>query len=115
MSDDPKLGATLPDNAPWWARGIISVGHAFGVSAILLAFYMGQSAGLIPNPVEQELQEIKGVTIQHDAAMKELVRAVEEQGRQLAEDAKARQLRCVLRAKTDEDKKACFPSKERDE
>lgn len=108
MSDEQKT--TIPDNAPWWAKSIGFVGQTFGVSALILAFYMGQSAGLIPNPVAEELQEIKGVTLQHDASMKELVKVVEEQGRQLADENKSRQMRCVLRAKTDEEKKSCFPA-----
>ncbi len=107
MSDEQK--EHIPENAPWWARGIMAVGHAFGVSAILLGFYMGQSAGIIPNPVESELQEIKGVTIRHDAAMQALVKAVEVQGQQLAQDARERQMRCVLRAKTEDEKRVCFP------
>lgn len=109
MSDEDQK-PSIPDNAPWWVRGILAVGHAFGVSAILLAFYLGQSAGVIPNPVEEELQEIKGVTIRHAAAMQALVQVVEEQGKHLAQESKERQMRCVLRAKTEDEKRACFPS-----
>lgn len=108
MSDDPNH--QVPDSAPWWAKGILAVGHAFGVSAILLAFYMGQSAGIIPNPIEERLKNIEegmqqdaGHAIRHDATMQEMVKHVEE-------SAKRDQMKCVLRANTDEEKKACFPS-----
>lgn len=107
MSDEQK--PDIPDNAPWWAKGILAVGHAFGVSAILLAFYMGQSAGLIPNPVEERLAKIEegmqqdaGHAIRHDATMQEMVKHIEQ-------GAKRAQKHCVLQAKTDEEKKACFP------
>ncbi len=106
MSDEIK--PVIPDNAPWWAKGILAVGHAFGVSAILLAFYMGQSAGLIPNPVEselieikKELQEVKGALVQGTATIKEIVTALEDQN-------KRNQLRCVIKAKTDDEKRICL-------
>lgn len=113
MSDDIKPAMpTIPDNAPWWAKGIMVVGHTFGVSAILLGFYLGQSAGLIPNPVEselenikKELQELKGATLQGTASIKGIVTAMEEQNRR-------GQIRCVLKAKTDEEKKACLQGKD---
>lgn len=108
MSDEQK--PTIPDNAPWWAKGILAVGHAFGVSAILLAFYLGQSAGLIPNPVEERLAKIEegmqqdaGHAIRHDATMQEMVKHLDE-------SLKRDQMRCILRANTDVEKKACFPS-----
>ena len=106
MSDESKV--EIPDNAPWWARGIMAIGHAFGVSAILLAFYLGQSAGVIPNPVEEELievkkelQEVKGTLVQGTASIKEIVTAIEDQNKQ-------RQLNCILRAKTDDEKRTCL-------
>lgn len=108
MSDAPT--PTIPDNAPWWAKGIVAIGHAFGISAILLAFYLGQSAGLIPNPVEDRLAAIEagmqqdaGHAIRHDATMQEMVKHLDE-------SLKRDQLRCILRATTDQEKKACFPT-----
>ena len=104
-----QIPPTIPDNAPWWAKGIIAVGHAFGVSAILLGFYIGQSAGIIPNPVEERLTAIEaamqqdaGHAIRHDATMQEMVRHIEE-------STKREQMKCVLKATTDDEKKACFP------
>lgn len=111
MSDQPQSGlvnSTLD--------GIIRFGKEFGAIALILGFYMGQDAGLIGNPVadkleklQKEVQEIKGLGIQHDSSMRELTRNVEEQGRQLEDEAKGRQLRCVMRAQSDAEKKACFP------
>ncbi len=106
MSEEQK--PDIPESAPWWVKGIMAIGHAFGVSAILLAFYLGQSAGVIPNPVEEELaevkkelQEVKGTLVQGTASIKEIVTAIEDQNRQ-------RQLNCVLRAKTDDEKRTCL-------
>lgn len=117
MSDTQQPTPSIPDSAPWWAKGILAVGHAFGVSAILLAFYLGQSAGVIPNPVEERLEKIEagmqqdaGHAIRHDTTMQEMVKAVQEQTRHLEESAKQRQMWCVMKAKTDDEKKACFPA-----
>lgn len=112
MSDQPVPSNSLLD-------GIIKFGKEFGAIALILGFYMGQDAGYIGNPVEtklasieKEIQEIKGQGIQHDSTMKELTRAVESQGEQLEEEAKKRQIKCVLRASTPEERKACMSSKE---
>ena len=96
-------------------------GEKFGIPALLLCAYFGfdlaQQAGWVPNPVEnrlgtieKEIQEIKGQGIKHDTSMTELTKAVEAQGEQLEEEAKGRQMRCVMRATTDAEKKACFPN-----
>lgn len=95
-------------NAPWWLKGVLDIGHAFGVSAILLAFYMLQSAGVIPNPVEEELQEVKGQLVAHLAVTHNLMKAVEDHNKQYSEDMKAKQLRCVLKAKNETEKRLCF-------
>lgn len=99
--------------------GVIKFGKEFGAIALILAFYMGQDAGLIGNPtaekmeaIHKELQEIKGQNVQHNFTMQELTRAVESQGEQLEEEAKKRQIKCVLRATTPEERKACMTSKE---
>lgn len=110
MSEQPAgLSGSLLD-------GVIRFGKEFGAIALILAFFLGQDAGWINNPtvnelkeIKQEIQQVKGQVIQHDATMKELTKAVESQGEQLEEEAKKRQMRCVLRAKTEEEKKACFP------
>lgn len=99
--------------------GVIKFGKEFGAIALILGFYMGQDAGLIGNPVEtrlgaieKEIQEIKGQGIQHDATMKELTRAVEDQGEIITEQAKdrqrAKQRRCVSQAKTEPERMKCF-------
>lgn len=112
MSDQQPVSNSLID-------GVIKFGKEFGAIALILAFYMGQDAGLIGNPtaeklveIERELQQIKGQNIQHDATMKELTKAVESQGEQLEEEAKKRQIKCVLRANTPEERKACMTNKE---
>lgn len=115
MSEQPTSGGS----SNVLIDGVIKFWKELGALAVVLAFYLGQDAGYIANPVEEELgkihaelQEIKGQGIQHDATMKELTRHVEAQGRQLEDEAKGRQLRCVMRAKTDAEKKSCFPTKQ---
>lgn len=93
----------LPPNAPWWAAAVRSTAMTFGIPTLLLGFYFAQNAGWIPNPVADELQELKGVVLQHSASMKELVEEVKEHARE-------RQMRCVLRAKDEAEKRACFPA-----
>ncbi len=123
MSDQQPASASLLD-------GVIKFGKEFGVLAFLVGFWMGQDAGYIANPVADRLgkieqtiatlnkdtneaiQEVKGQNIQHDSTMKELTKAVESQGEQLEEEAKKRQIKCVLRAATPEERKACMTSKE---
>lgn len=108
-AEQPSVGTNgIVDN-------IIKFGKEFGAIALILAFYMGQDAGWIPNPTVSELkeinkalQEIKGQGIQHDSTMKELTKAVDEQGEQLSEQRKSWQKRCVMRAKTDQEKEACY-------
>jgi hypothetical protein len=80
----------------------------FGIPTLLLGFYFAQNAGWIPNPVAEELQEIKGVILQSSATNQEIIKALKEQNQQ-------RQMRCVIKARTDDEKKACFPSKRDDE
>lgn len=113
-------GPQQSSNAPWWTSGLLEVGKAFGVSAIILAFFLGQSAGWIPNPMEdrihdletetaaykeatqKELQEIKGSIVQGNAVNQEIIKALKEQNQE-------RQMRCVMKAKSDDEKKSCFP------
>ena len=98
--------------APWWDQTIMKIGSTFGVPTLLLGYFLSQNAGVIPNPIEKELedmrsemQELKGAVIQQGGAMKEI--AV-----QLAKEVENKQRRCVMRAKTDSEKQACFPNKE---
>src|SRR5689334_12255888 len=106
MSDDQSH--SQPPATPWYLNSVIQIGQAFGVSAILLGFYLLQSAGVIPNPVEERLRAIEegmqqdaGHAIRHDTTMQEMVKAVQDQARHLEENAQERKMRCVLRAKTD--------------
>lgn len=105
MSD---IQEPLPPNAPWWASAVRSTAMTFGIPTLLLGFYFAQNAGWIPNPVAEELQEIKGVILQSSATNQEIIKALKEQNQQ-------RQMRCVIKARTDDEKKACFPSKRDDE
>ncbi len=108
MADEPK--ETIQNNAPWWDQTIMKVGSTFGVPTLLLGYYLAQDAGLIKNPVVEtmqalktEMQELKGVVVQQGLSMKNM-------SEQMAKDSENRQMRCVLRAKTEDEKKACFPS-----
>ena len=123
MSEQQPAGNSLLD-------GVIKFGKEFAVLALIVGFWMGQDAGWVPNPVAERLgkieqtiatlnkdtneaiQEVKGQNIQHDSTMKELTKAVESQGEQLEEEAKKRQIKCVLRAATPEERKSCMTSKE---
>src|SRR5574338_654547 len=122
MSESPS--PQIPDNAPWWSKAIEMVIHTGGISLLLVMFRIAQQAGWVPNPVEQRLVDLEnsqtkileglqqnaGGTIRHDATMQELIKAVQDQARQMEEGEKRRQMWCVIRAKTDDEKKACFPS-----
>lgn len=105
----PSVGSAM-DNMPGWLKAVTMVGNTLGIPVLILGFYLMQDAGLVGNPVAKDLEELKGLAVQHDAAMRELTRHVEEQGRQLEDEAKGRQMRCVMRAQTEADKKACFPT-----
>lgn len=109
MSEQPTV-TTAMDAMPEWLKAVMLFGNTFGVTALILAFYLAQDAGILDNPIAKELQELKGLSIKHETTMQELTRQVEEQGRQLEEEAKGRQMRCVMRAQTDQEKKACFPN-----
>lgn len=106
-------------SAPWWDQTIMRVGSTFGVPTLLVGYFLLQGAGVIPNPVQdqlaelhdenvdlkKEMQELKGAVLQQGTAMQEI-------GRQMARDAERKQMWCVMKAKTDDEKKACFPTKE---
>lgn len=108
MSEEPK--PVIPDNAPWWAKGILVVGHTFGVSAIILGFYLGQSVGIIPNPVEDRLAAIEDKLDKGSGQQQEIMGLVVQSTAMLKEQNQQRQVWCVLKAKSDDEKKACFPA-----
>lgn len=108
MSEEPKESAV--NAAPWWDQTIMRVGSTFGVPTILLGYYLAQDGGFIKNPVAEgindlktEMQELKGVVVQQGLSMRNM-------SEQMAKDSENRQMRCVLRAKTEDEKKACFPA-----
>lgn len=97
--------------APWWDQTIMKIGSTFGVPTLLLGYFLAQNAGVVPNPVETELeniraemQELKGAVVAGTSSMKEIVKVMDEQRQQ-------RQMRCVVKAKTEQEKLACFPAK----
>lgn len=107
MSDEKE---NIQSAAPWWDQTIMKVGSTFGVPTLLLGYYLMQDAGIIKNPVAEtmqalktEMQELKGVVVQQGLSMKNM-------SDQMEKDSEDRQMRCVLRAKTEDQKKACFPS-----
>ena len=110
MSDEPGTLAQTVHEMPWWVKAFMVVGNTFGFPIIMLGYYLGQDAGWIRNPVEERLAKIEadmqqdaGHAIRHDATMQEMVTHLDE-------SMKRDQMRCILRANTDEEKKACFPS-----
>lgn len=107
MSEPNSVNSAM-DGMPGWMRALMLFGNTFGLPALILGFYLAQDAGVIGNPTTKELQELKGLVIQHEASMRELTKAVETQASHLAESAKERRMRCVLRATTEDEKKACF-------
>lgn len=113
MSDQPTVSGAM-DSMPGWLKALMLVGNTLGIPVLILGFYLLQDAGMVGNPVAKELQELKGLAVQHDATMRELSRHVEEQGRQMEDEAKGRQMRCVMRAQTEAEKKACFPIADRE-
>ena len=118
MTDESK--PTIPDNAPWYAKTGMQVATNFGVPTLILLgiilFWMAREIGWAPNPVEERLTEIEkgqqavlaglqqnaGHDIRHDATMQEILKHLEE-------STKREQMNCVLKAKNDSEKKACFP------
>lgn len=124
MSDEQQ--PTIPENAPWWSKAIEVVLHTGGISLLLVLFWMGQQAGWIPNPMADELKEVverldkvdagmlkindgmqqdAGHAIRHDSTTQQMIE-------HLSAVSKRDQMRCVLDAKTDQEKKACFPTKD---
>lgn len=112
MSEPTQQGMLVKaiDQMPWWVQAMLLVGSTFGMPVVILGFYMAQDAGLVGNPVADRLEEVKGAMIQHQAVMQDLTHAVERQGEQLVTEARGRQMRCVIRATTPEQKRACFPA-----
>lgn len=95
-------------NMPWWVQAMFLIGMTFGVPTALLVFNELRDAGYINNPVatrmeeiEGSMKELKGLSLRHEQTSREMVEVMKA-------DAQRRQKRCVLRARTDRDKEACF-------
>lgn len=110
MSDETLHGSLVKsiEKMPWWAILGLLVGLTFGVPTINELFYRLQDAGVIRNPVAEELEELKGLNIQHETTMRELVKLFELRESERIARAKERQKLCVLRAKTDAQRQDCF-------
>ena len=109
---EPRLGpiGSTIGQMPWWAQLGLVVASSFGVPTLIVGFYLAQEAGWVDNPVANRLEELKGVSIVHELTMKEVGLEVRKQTEQFAKSEEARQMRCVLRAQDEQQKRACFPS-----
>jgi len=108
-SQQQTLGGMI-DGMPWWVKAALVVYNTAGLPTLLLVYYLLQDSGVIPNPVDKRLaviegqqQETAGAIVQGNATNKEIIKALKEQNQQ-------RQMRCVIKAKTDDEKKSCFPN-----
>lgn len=112
MSDQQPIQntvGTMVDGAPWWLKAGLTMYLTVGLPTCLMVWDKLQEAGIIPDPTRDaiiamkgEIQEVKGLTTQSNAAINNLTES----------DRKSEERRkkyCVLRAKTDDEKKACFP------
>lgn len=102
MADDVK--PAVLSNMPWWVQAV----GIIGTPMLILAFYLAQDAGYVNNPVATRLdqvegnqEELKGLSLRHEQTSREMVETMKA-------DAQRRQKRCVIRAKTDQEKEACF-------
>lgn len=120
MSDQQPA---IPTDAPWYVKTGMQTAMNFGVPTLMLlvimVFLLAREMEWAPNPVADELEELKkvvaegfakiekdmqqdaGHAIRHDATMQEMVKT-------LKEEADRNQMKCVLKAKTDDEKKACL-------
>jgi len=96
------------DAMPAWMKSLMLFGNTFGVTALILAYYLAQDAGFIGNPVAEKLEEMRGGQIIHEATTREIVSVIEDLAKQAGHDAKTQRLRCVMRAQTDDEKRACL-------
>ncbi len=99
---------------PWHARLLLIMGMTFGVPSIMVGFWLAQQAGWIENPVVQSLEHIKGITLQHELTMHEVSKGLYQNAEELRKVRERWQYRCVMRAKTDDQRKACFPKENGD-
>ena len=111
MSEDTQAPSGFSrslDKMPWWAQFIVFVGMTFGVPVVMVGWYLARDAGYIANPIVAELgalsgyvEELKGISLRHEETTRQMVETLEA-------EAEKRKKRCVMRARTDADKEACF-------
>lgn len=124
MSDQNQ--PMIASDAPWYAKTGMQFAMQFGLPALLLMllllFLMAVQVGWLPNPVADELKELRaeivklsegqdkidrnmqqdaGHAIRHDATTQDLIKTLQK-------EATRNQIKCVLKAKTDDEKKACL-------
>jgi hypothetical protein len=121
MSDETTpVGALaqVVNKIPWWAQIALLVGMTFGVPTIMLGIDKAQDIGLLDNPVAKSydeltaaqqagtkaMEELKGVVVQQGETNKQIIKALEEQNRH-------KQLRCVNKAKSDDERAKCLAVK----
>lgn len=110
---EPQPGQTvgsMVDGAPWWVKAGLTIYMTVGLPVSLVVWDKLEEAGIIPNPMVTELeelrgemQELKGAVIQQGASLKDVAG-------HLAKEQESRQMRCVMRAQTEQEKRACFPN-----
>lgn len=110
MAEDVKQNTVgnMVDGAPWWLKAGLVVYTTVGLPTALIVYDKLQEAGVIPYPmetrmaaVEGKLEEVAGLTVQGNATMKNIAD-------QFAKSEERRKMYCVLRAKDEAEKKACF-------
>lgn len=88
MPEETTIGTTM-DNMPWLIKAVMLFGSTFGMPALILGFYLAQDAGLIGNPIEDKIDDLRG---------------------QLEELKGMLVMQCVTHAASDNDRKVCFQS-----
>jgi hypothetical protein len=117
MTDEPKeqtIGGML-DRLPAWAQIGLVLYNLAGLPTCILVYNALENSGVIPNVVDERLTAIEsgmqqdaGHAIRHDTTMQEMVKAIQDQARHLEDSAKRDQMKCILKAHTDDEKKACL-------
>lgn len=114
MSDQQPAQGTvgnMVDGAPWWLKAGLTMYLTVGLPTCLMVWDKLQEAGYIPDPTRdavvaltKEIEQLKGLAIQGNAALNNL-----NENDKKAEER--RKLWCVMKAKDEAEKKACFDVK----
>lgn len=102
------LGSVI-NKMPVWFQAFWLVAMTFGIPVLMVGYYLARDAGYIPNPVAAQLEMLKASVASHEASMQRLIDVVGEQTNRLDAMEEDRVMRCVMRAKNDEEKRHCFP------